>query len=179
MKKHNHTVNANCAPDCPMHKPTDGPVKDEQQPKRNEFFLQQYKEHPEMWAHEPCAVEHKNGQVCILPVGHPVEDIPENIFDVLDAHEPVHQSDGDFGEKQWIECTCGEEYGPDLVVGYNFKNPMDTEMAVWKLHRNQKVQEYIHEAIMSPGFISRIRQADPQAHLVLAAAFTRIVGGDR
>jgi hypothetical protein len=147
---------------------------------RNATVLADYEEHPDKWKYEPCAEEHTPGQVCILPVGHPVEDIPQSLFDLLDKHQPEHHSDGDYGEKQWLECTCGEDYGPDIVVGYNFKNPMESEMQVWKQHRNQKVERYISEAILSPDFI-KAAEASPHTEVkfVLAAAYARIIGGDR
>ena len=36
-----------------------------------------------------------------------------SIEDVLEEHQPVFESDGDYGEMQWVECSCGDEYFVD------------------------------------------------------------------
>lgn len=36
---------------------------------------------------------------------------------VLEAHLPVFCSDGDYGEMQWVECSCEDEYYVDTDAG--------------------------------------------------------------
>ena len=40
-------------------------------------------------------------------------DMCPSIEDVLEEHQPVFESDGDYGEMQWVECSCGDEYFVD------------------------------------------------------------------
>lgn len=37
---------------------------------------------------------------------------------ILAKHEPSYQVDGDYGERQWIECTCDSEYFVETDAGW-------------------------------------------------------------
>lgn len=39
---------------------------------RNQRVLEHWRENPSSWLHEPCALEHQQNMVCILPSGHPM-----------------------------------------------------------------------------------------------------------
>lgn len=41
------------------------------------------------------------------------------LADLLAAHAPSHQVDGDYGETQWIECICDSEYFVDTDAGWD------------------------------------------------------------
>ena len=40
------------------------------------------------------------------------------IADLLLDHQPSFQCDGDFGEIQWVECTCDDQYFVETEADY-------------------------------------------------------------
>lgn len=71
------------------------------------------KDHPNFTAFEERALQNPAVRAAYEDAG-----MRHFIADLLLAHQPSFQVDGDYGEQQWVECACDSEYFVDTDAGY-------------------------------------------------------------